>query len=511
MRILPSLTSFFLILANSFQALAESAPPPNIIFLMTDDQRCDNLGCYGRPEFRTTHIDKLSEQGVTFDNAYYAVSICMPSRVTMLTGRYISNHQVGFSPPYNYTLSQAGFADSYPNQLKKAGYRTGFVGKVGFAVTDEAQRPNTPKGYNFEEHLTDYFDYFAGDGTHTGGGDKVWPKDDAKLQAIYDKERKNPGRTIRSGEAMLHFLDTQPKDQPFCLSVSFLAVKHDSDSHLHRPHRDLFKEHEFSVPENWVEGANEKLPEVVRDYWRGHRLHLERTSTPALYQRQVRRFAAQGYTVDQQVGKMMQKLEEKGFLENTIVIYTSDNGRFQGSHGLFDKALLYEESMKAPLIVFDGRVPQSERGRREPALVSSVDVAPTILALAGLEAPASMQGHDFSKVLNQSQDMSQWQKSVFMENLFLVSLMGSRNKPNPEEINKKHIAQNKSYRCHGVRTDRWKYFVYYEHSPQIEELYDLKRDPLEQNNLANDPQHAATLERLRKETEELYLKVKVKS
>ena len=503
MKLFQIATLLLVSIANNLSAV-EPVERPNIIFLMTDDQRCDNLGCYGRPEFQTTNIDQLAKQGVTFDKAYYAVSICMPSRVTMMTGRYLSNHRVGFSPPYDFTLSKSDFLDSYPSQLKQAGYRTGFVGKFGFSVTDTARRPNIDKNYDFESNLKDQFDYFVADGTHAGGNHKIWPKGDAELQAIYADGRKNTGRTLRNGEAALHFLDTQPADQPFCLSVSFLAVKHDRDSHMYRPDFNRFKNHDFSVPENWVEGANTKLPEVVVKNWRGPRLHLQRSSTPELYQRQVRRFAAQGYTVDQQVGLLMAKLKEKGLLENTIVIYTSDNGRFQGSHGLFDKALLYEESMKEPLIVFDGRVPESERGRRDKAMISSVDVAPTILSLAGLKPPSSMQGHDFSKILNQTQDRSQWQKGVFMESLFLVSLMGARSKKNVEEINRKHIAENKSYRCHGIRTQRWKYFVYYEHDPKIEELYDLESDPFEQTNLASDLSHAETLKRLRRQTEEKY-------
>jgi len=160
---------------NANVSAADSTDQPNIIFLMTDDQRWDNLGCYGRPEFQTTNIDRLARQGVTFDNAYYAVSICMPSRVTMMTGRYISNHQVGFSPPYNYTLSKSDFLDSYPSQMKKAGYRTGFVGKFGFSVTETPQRPNIDKSYDFGNHLKDQFDYFAADGTHAGGNQKIWP------------------------------------------------------------------------------------------------------------------------------------------------------------------------------------------------------------------------------------------------------------------------------------------------------------------------------------------------
>ena len=382
-----------LLVASFTSVFANAEDRPNIIFLMTDDQRCDNLACYGRPEFKTPNIDNLAKQGVLFENAFYEVSICMPSRVTMLTGRCASSHRVGFSTPYDFTLSDASFADSYASQLKQAGYRTGFVGKFGFVVTEEAQRPNHIDGYDFEKHLRQYFDYFIADGTHTGGERKFWPHDDAELKEIYDPKRKD--RTVRNGDAMLHFVDTQPDDQPFCLSVSFHAVKHDKDSHMIAEHYDLFKDHEFSVPENWVEGANSKLPQVVTDYWRGPRLHVERTSTPELYQRQVRRFAAQGYTVDLQVGRLMEKLKEKGLLDNTIVIYTSDNGRFQGSHGLFDKALLYEESVKEPLIVFDGRSSQDQRGRRETALISSVDIAPTIVSLAGVEGSDVDAGKGF--------------------------------------------------------------------------------------------------------------------
>ena len=489
-------------------AFAHAQERPNIIFLMTDDQRCDNLACYGRPEFKTPNIDNLAKQGVLFENAFYAVSICMPSRVTMLTGRYASNHKVGFSTPYDYSLSDSDFSDSYVGQLKQAGYRTGFVGKFGFVVTEEAQRPNHIVGYNFEKHLRQYFDFFISDGTHTGGDRKIWPHDDAELNAIYDSNRKDAGRTVRNGDAMLHFVDTQPDDQPFCLSVSFHATKHDSDSHMVREHFDMFKDYEFSVPDNWVEGANPKLPQVVKDYWRGARLHVERTSTPELYQRQVRRFAAQGYTVDQQVGRLMEKLKEKGLLSNTIVIYTSDNGRFQGSHGLFDKALLYEESVKEPLIIFDGRSSQDQRDRREKALISSVDIAPTILSLANAKVPASMQGNDFSKILKLSQEVSNSRTSVFMEQLFISSLRKAGRKKNPDELNAKTIGENKSYRCHGVRTNRWKYFVYYEQTPKIEELYDLQNDPHEQNNLINNPEFAKTLAELRQQTATMYAAAK---
>ncbi|MCM4156955.1 sulfatase-like hydrolase/transferase [Gramella sp. AN32] len=481
--------------------------PPNIIFLMTDDQRWDNMGAYGKPEFNTPNIDKLSEEGITFDKAYYAVAICMPSRVTMMTGRHISSHRVGFVAPNDYTLSQADFAKSYPAMLKNAGYRTGFIGKVGFTVTEEATRPSTPKEHHYKKQMGEMFDFFAGSETHDRNGIVMWPKDDQKLQEIYKEGRQNSGRTLRTGEAMLHFLDTQPKEQPFCLSVSFYAVKHDNDRDVYWPHYKQFEDAQMSVPENWVEGGNPDLPVVVKENARGVYLHKQRSSTPELYQRLVRRFATQGYTVDEQVGLLVEKLKEKGILENTVIIYTSDNGRFHGSHGLFDKALLYEESIKAPLIVYDGRKRASTFPRREDALISSVDMAPTIVSMAGLEPPASMQGRDISGILNKTQDMSQWRDAVFMEDLFLVDMFQERYKNNVDEINQNLIDANKSYRARGVRTERYKYFVYYEHDPKIEELYDLENDPMEQNNLAGNTEYSDVLKNLRKLTEEIYLEV----
>jgi arylsulfatase A-like enzyme len=502
-----------IIAASPFDLLADSEdrppavspPKPNIIFLMTDDQRWDNMGCYGRPEFKTPNIDALASQGVVFDKAYTTVAICMPSRVTMMTGRYYSSHRVGFVAPNDYTLSRADFAKGYPALLKKAGYRTGFIGKVGFTVSEQSQRPWAGVPYDYKGNMGNVFDYFAGAETTEEKALEVWPEDDPVLQAIYKDKKTEETRTLRTGEAMLHFLDTQPADQPFCLSVSFYAVKHDSNSHMYMPHHELFKNVDFPVPENWVEGDEEKLPQVVKDNARGVYLHRDRSSTPALYQKLVRRFATQGYTVDQQVGKMIEKLREMGQLDNTIIIYTSDNGRFQGSHGLFDKCILYEEAVRAPLIVFDGRLDASKQGRREDALISSVDMAPTILSLAGLKVPAIMQGRDFSGIVNQTQDMSQWRDAVLLENLFLVSMFKAKNKPNVLEINENEIAANKSYRSRGVRTDRWKYFIYYEHTPPIEELYDVEKDPMEQNNLVNNPEFADVLKKLRKRTEELYL------
>ena len=486
--------------------LSGFAQQPNIIFLMTDDQRWDNFGCYGRPEFKTENIDRLAEEGVVFDSAYYPVAICMPSRATMMSGRYLSNHRVGFSYPNNLTFSKTDFEDTYPAKLKTSGYRTGFIGKFGFAVTDTAYHAKGGvSGYDLQEHLGKYFDFFAGKGVHFRGAFKMWPED-ARLKQIYDEDRPLNERTIKTGDAMLHFLDTQPKDKPFCLSVSFYAVKNDKDIDMYPPHVKEFENQNFSVPENWVEGKNTKLPELL-DNWRGVPLHLERSSTPELYQKLVRRFATQGYTVDLQVGRLVNKLEEMGILNNTIIIYTSDNGRFHGSQGLYDKSILYEESIKAPLIVFDGRKTKEKRGYREAAFVSSVDIGPTILSFAGIETPEKMQGTSFVGILDKTQNRELWQKSVYSESLYITDLHSKRKYPDFDKANQNLINANKSYRSRGVRDDRYKYIIYYEHNPVIEELYDLENDPFEMNNLVNNNKYTKVLKKLRNETISSYQRI----
>ncbi|MDC0088320.1 sulfatase-like hydrolase/transferase [Akkermansiaceae bacterium] len=491
-RILFATASLALLTAN-ISAQNDLSQKPNIVFLMTDDQRWDTVGCYSdRPDIVTPHIDKLAEQGATFDNAYHAVAICMPSRTTIFTGRYFSDHQVGFTYPYNRTLPKEEFAKSYPAVLKKAGYRTGFVGKFGVRLED---LPKT---------VAEHFDYYTGISTTSKDGPH-FPEDDKKLQEIYSKDRDPKERTLIKGDSMIHFLDTQPKGQPFCLSVSFDAVKNDKDRDMYGPHVELFEGKEMWIPENWVEGKNTKLPKVL-DHCRGIPYHKTRTSTPELYQTLARRFAVQAYTVDTQVGRLVTKLEEMGVMDNTIIIYTSDNGRYHGSHGIYDKAILYDEAVKQPLVIFDGRANQENQGHRIDAMVSSADVAPTILSLTGLTPPTAMQGHDLSKLLNQSQDMATWREAVLIENLFIQEIFKANKdrKLSADTLNKDIIENNRSYRSRGVRTERYKYFKYFEHNPLLEELYDLEKDPLEQDNLASNPEYAPILEKLRQHTESIH-------
>ena len=176
-----------------------------------------------------------------------------------------------------------------------------------------------------------------------------------------------------------------------------------------------------------------------------------------------------------------------------------------------------EESIKAPLVIWDGRVAGEGKGKRVDALVSSADYAPTILTLAGVEVPAKMQGKSLTGILDGTQDLSQWRDANFIENLFIqevhsagVVAKRAGKTADFEAINKDIIANNRSYRSRGVVTKRFKYFSYYEHNPQVEELYDLEADPHEQNNLISNPEYATILSNLREQTETLHTQATAK-
>jgi arylsulfatase A-like enzyme len=472
---------------------------PNIIYLMTDDQRWDTLGCYGNPEFKTHNIDRLAAEGVVFENCYYAVSICMPSRATVLTGQHMSRHRCGFDRPTNYTISRAEFEMTYPAVLRRAGYRTGFIGKLGFAVTEVKKAPCRKLWRSPEYMPSDRFDYWQGwAGQAPKGG--YWPKDYG-LEKSY-KGKGQPHLTDVIGDLIVDFVGSNPADKPFCLSVSFHAPKGSLAPDDVKPeYKRLFKDVVFRLPGNYVPGTNDNLPELIKRNWRGLKYHEKYTWTPELYQKFVRRQAALAYGVDVVVGRLVKKLEERNFLDNTVIIFTSDNGFMNGSHGLDGKALLYEESMRAPLIVYDGRLPKGKRGRRVKELISTVDFASTILDLARTGIPNSMQGMSFKPLIYGRR--VNWRDAVFMENNFtsnkIVPLEDAQD--DPEELAK---TKRESLRCHGIRTERWKYIRFHELDPVLEQLFDLENDPLEQHDLASDRQYAKVLETMRRRCAELY-------
>ncbi len=457
---------------------------PNIIFLMADDQRWDVMGCMGHPIIRTPNLDLLAAEGVLFENAFLTTSICMASRASIMLGQFESRHQCNFERPSNKTISYAEFDKSYPRLLQKAGYRTGFIGKFGFAVgKDKIQNcPLNPDGSrNSKEQLwtkqqympVDKFDFWCG----FPGQGNYFP------QGKYGRHL-----TQIMGEQAVEFFKSCRPGEPFCLSISFKAPHGPTLPDPACGH--MYKDVKIPRQKNDGDGYFEKLPKVVREHWRGRRVY-NREAGSERYQEFMERYYQCISGIDVVIGKMRDELRRLKLDDNTVIIYTSDNGYFCGSKGLGGKSLLYEESIRTPLIMFDPRLDVSRRAKRRRELVLNIDIAPTMLDMAGEKIPATMQGKSLLKLLRGEQQ--QWRDSTFHENNFTSHFMPALS--SAESWRQKVL--ERSVRCKAVRTERWKYIRYFEQRPVIEELFDIQNDPIEAFNLISNPEHSDVLVRLR--------------
>jgi arylsulfatase A-like enzyme len=451
------------LLAVSFAAILPSLPavaetndarakrPPSFLFILTDDQRFDSLGCMGNPVIRTPHIDRIASDGVVFDNAFVTTSICAISRASFMLGQYERRHRIDtFRAPY----SPEQLAASFPLLLRANGYRTGLIGKWGI-------------GGPLPEDAYDYWRGYAGQGSYFPPGEQGVGKH----------------LTDTMGEQALEFLDGCSPDRPFLLQLYTKAAHcQDNDPWPFQPaprYNALYEDITIPPPPTATDAHFAALPELLQTS-EGRTRWLVRHRTPELNQKSLKDYYRLISQLDDWVGAIVRKLHERGLADNTIIVYSADNGMFLGDRGLADKWFMYEESIRVPLIVHDPRLAPDQRGRRRKELALNIDVAPTILDLAGVRIPAAMQGES------------------------LVPLLRGETVPWRDEFLYEHRISIKTIpKSEGVRTTRWKYVRYTESDPLVEELYDLQTDPLEERNLANTPQHAERLESMRAKWEEL--------
>ena len=432
---------------------AETKNRPNLLFILTDDQRWNTLSCMGDTNIVTPNIDRLAHEGVLFQNHFVTTSICCCSRASILTGQYLRRHNVhDFKTPF----TTAQWAETYPALLRQNGYRTGFIGKFGVG---------NDKAINA---MAGEFDYWRGL-PGQGGEYFIDPADSTRKHT-----------TSRFGDEALEFLQTQTNNQPFCLSVSFSAP-HARD---HMPYdqqytpddRDLSLYTNIFLPEP-VTATDEyfhKLPSSVQTSTARERWHW-RFDTIEKYEHNAKNYYRLISGIDREVGRMMAELQQRGLASNTVVIFTSDNGYFLSDRELSDKFFMYEESLRDPLIIYDPREPAASRNRTEAAMTLNIDFAPTMLALAGVTPPAGMQGRSLIPLV-ENKKTPEWRTDFFYEHDYQPKTIP------PSE---------------GVRTERWAYIRWVNENPLLEELFDLNQDPLEGHNLAADPKYAKELGQLR--------------
>ena len=420
---------------------------PNIIFLLTDDQRWDTMGCAGNPIIRTPNMDALAAGGAMFTNAFVTTSICCTSRASIFTGQYARRHG---KRSFQSRFTEAEWDRTYPGLLGKAGYRLGFVGKYGLVK---------PPVRRF-----DFWRGFVGQGRYE-------LKDDAGEYVHL---------TRRMGDQAVEFLRGCPKDRPFCLSVSFKAPHvQDGDPRqflYDRALKGLYKDATLPVPVTADPKYYESFPAFFKEANIGRERWKVRFSTPAKFQEMVKGYYRLITGVDVAIGRIRAELTRLGLADNTVLLLMGDNGFYLGEHGLAGKWYGHEESIRVPLVVFDPRLPNERRGKKREEMALNIDVAPTILSMAGLAVPERMQGRDLTPLV--AGRRVPWRSEFFYDHLCI----GGKRIPRSE----------------GVVTGRWKFLRYIDQKPPYEELYDRKNDRHETTNLAGQARHRKVLEDLRK-------------
>ncbi|MGH3736799.1 MAG: sulfatase family protein [Micromonosporaceae bacterium] len=439
---------------------------PNLLFVMSDDHAAHAISAYGSIVNRTPHIDRIADEGMRFDNAFCTNSICSPSRASILTGTY--SHVNGVTTtiaPFNADQP------TFPELLQQNGYQTAVVGKwhIGHGPGHD------PHGFDHWEVLPGQGDYF----------DPV----------LFTRA----GPVTRSGyvtdlitELAVDWLDAREPDRPFCLLVHHKAPHRPWEPHPR--HADLYTE-EIPLPATFDDdyadrgAAAEATMRVSRDLGPED---LKVAPPPGLSERERALWNYQRYmsdylrcvaAVDENVGRLLDYLDTHGLTENTVVIYTSDQGFFLGDHGWYDKRFMYEESLRMPLLVrYPGLV---ERASERDELVTNVDFAQTLLDLAGVSSHPRMQGRSLLPLLG-GERPTDWRDVVYYRYWEHLS--------NPHRVGSHY----------GIRTKRHKLICYYGQSlgqpgaadeprPPEWELFDLVDDPAELHNRFHDPTYADTL------------------
>ncbi|UCG46723.1 MAG: sulfatase [Phycisphaerales bacterium] len=469
------------------QTGAKGAKRPNIVYIMADDHASHAMSCYGSKINKTPNLDRIAREGMLFQNSFCTNSICAPCRAVVLTGKH--SHINGVT---DNRLEFDGSQQTFPKLLQQAGYETAMVGKWHLK-TD-------PTGF-------DYWNILPGQGAYYNP------------VMIEMGERKNYTGYVTDiiTDHALKWLKGLSGDKPFCLMYHHKAPhrrwqagpKHLTmydDVTMPEPD-NLFddysnrgraaKEQDMSIaktmtPSDLKLTPSKNLTPEQKKLWDeayGPKNEAFKKANPQgkdlirwKYQRYIKDYLRCIASVDDNVGRVLDYLEEAGLAKDTVVVYTSDQGFYLGDHGWFDKRFMYEESLRMPLLI---RYPREIRpGRTNRDLVQNLDFAPTFLDFAGVAKPADMQGESIRRLLK-GRTPSDWRKSIYYHYY-------------------EYPAVHSVKRHYGVRTKRYKLIHFY-HDIDEWELYDLQKDSREMRNVYNNPRYAkivkdltAELIRLRK-------------
>ncbi|UXX81026.1 sulfatase [Reichenbachiella carrageenanivorans] len=420
---------------------------PNIIFIITDDQQTGLLGIEGAKEANTPHIDRIGQEGVLFKNAFVVTPLCSPSRASFLTGNYSHKHNVINNDKLGLDVVSHTLL-TWPRQLRESGYETAFIGKWHMGL-DDSRRPGFDRWFSFKGQ-GDYIDGVVND-------------EDVHLQTTgYMTDIIN--------ERALDYLTKDHGNKPFAMVIAHKAI--------HWPllpatrHESLYTDFEFDsleIKKSDIDGKPMLTRSVDRQAFYAYENVLPEPpesrrgrgrKRSVVVADQLRCLAS----VNEGIGEIFSALEKSNQLDNTIIIYTSDNGMLMGQHGEFNiKRWAYDPVIRIPMLI---RYPKLiPKGSIKEEMILNIDLAPTLLELAQIEPLEPMNGQSMVPLFEQSN--APW-RSAFLTEYFLEKV-APRVRP-----------------WQAVRTEDWKY-IHYTEAEMPSELYHLANDPSEEHNLIDQP------------------------
>jgi arylsulfatase A-like enzyme len=435
------------------------AKRPNIIFIMTDDHASHAMSCYGSRINKTPNLDRIAEDGMRFNNCFCTNSICAPSRAVILTGKY--SHINGKID--NSAKAFDGSQQTFPKLLQAAGYETAMIGKWHLR--------SDPTGF-------DYWNILPGQGVYHNPA----------MIEMGERKKYTGYVTDIITDHCINWLTNRGSDRPFCLMYQHKAPHRNWQPD--KKHADMYKDVEIPLPDTFDDDYATRS-DAARQQEMTIEKHLLVTYDTKIkppdglvgselkkwkYQRYMEDYLACVASVDDNVGRLLDYLDEAGLTDNTVVVYTSDQGFYLGDHGWFDKRFMYEESLRMPLLV--RYPPMIRKGAVNNDIVLNLDFGPTFLDLAEAPAPDDMQGESF-KALLKGKIPTNWRTSMYYHYY-------------------EYPAEHAVKRHYGIRTQRYKLIHFY-YDIDAWELYDLEKDRHELNNIYDDPKYAGIVKELKVE------------
>ncbi len=480
----------------SIGAIAMAQQRPNIVYIMTDDHTAQMMSCYCNSPVQTPNLDNIAREGVIFRNSFVANSLSGPSRACMLTGKL--SHKNGFTNNEHGVFD--GSQQTMPKLMQQAGYQTAIIGKWHLV--------STPTGFNHYDILEGQGEYYNPTFIHDNGTRSVeqgYCTDiitDKAIQWMEQRDKSEPFILFVHHKACHRDWLPDLKDmhefenRTFPLPSTFwdkyegrIAAQQQEMSIASSHDMDLIYDNKIYLPgdtsrlsDQYLNYVNRLSPTDRQIYFQFHdsisREFKEnppqgKALTEYKFQRYMRDYCKVTKSLDENIGRLMQYLQDSNLLDNTLVVYTSDQGFYMGEHGWFDKRFIYEESLNTPLIM---RLPKGYERRGDiTEMVQNIDYAPTFLQMAGAIVPPDIQGQSLvpllvnKKGVNANGEKENWRDAIYYHYY---------------EFPAEHMVK----RHYGIRTTRYKLVHFYSDIDQWE-LYDLKTDPSELHNLYGQPEY----------------------